>query len=509
MNPGPNTDAPPLESQMMNNGPAAFQRYIPLACWIAVLLTALFICLKILSYGYVPPGDARRHAAKPFAGKPYSQIVVMRPEYVVDHSPGWEWLLGVLHRELGWGEDALISFSITSLVLWIFCLPLLWLRRPEAWLAAILAELIVIPELMSSRWTQARPFLLTEGILIAFLLAWSKNESRNPPWWKLLLTSAGFALAIWMHGVWYFWLVLVAAFFLAQRWREGLWLAACWAAGTLAAALLTGKPVSFLYEALFQARVMYQEHLPAWMLVGELQSSQGEYGTLILLALVWLWLKAQNKVLRPLFLQPVFWMIAINWTLGFFADRFWADWGIPAVLVWLAWQFDDAMPAIAGEGSFKRLMVCGLIALPLFLDATNDFGRRYTFSLDEIFVDTSDAKSMKELKGWLPEKNGIFYADNMTFFFNTFYKNPRADWRYIPGFEPALMLPEDLKVYRAIQRNLGASEAYEPWIRKMRQEDRLVVERPVQPALPPLEWKRSGDFWIGRLPRKEANGAQH
>ena len=201
----------------MNNTPTTLQRYIPLACWIAVLLTALLICLKIIGYGYLPPGDARRHVAKPFADKPYSQIVIMRPEYVIDHSPGWEWLLGAVHRGVGWDEDALMSFSITSLVLWIFCLPLLWMRRPEAWLAAILAQIIVIPELMSARWTQARPFLVTEGVLIALLLAWSKNESKNPPWHKLFLTFAGFALAIWMHGSWYLWALLPIVFFLAQR----------------------------------------------------------------------------------------------------------------------------------------------------------------------------------------------------------------------------------------------------------------------------------------------------
>jgi hypothetical protein len=479
-----------------------------LACWIAVLLTVLFISLKIIGYGYLPPGDARRHAAKPFAGKPYSQISIMRPEYVVDHSPGWEWLLGALHRALGWDKDALISFSIASLLLWIFGLPLLWLRRPEAWLAAILAQMIAIPELMI-RWTQARPYLVTEGVLMALLFSWPKNEPKNPPWWKILLTSAGFALAVWMHGIWYFWVVLLAAFFLAQRWRDGLWLAACWAAGTSAAALLTGKPVSFLYEALFQARVMYQEHLPSWMLVGELQSSQGEFASLTLLALVYLWLKAQNKLLRPLFLQPVFWMIAINWILGFFADRFWADWGMPAALVWMAMQFDDAMPAIASEGSFKRLMVCGLIALPLFLDTTNDLGRRYTFTNDETFLDASDPKSLEQLKGWLPEKNGIFYSDNMKFFYNTFYKNPGAGWRYMVGFEPALMLPEDLKVYRAIQRSGRAAEAYEPWIKKMRPEDRFAIESRSEPVLPPLEWKRSGDYWLGRLPRKEANDGRN
>jgi hypothetical protein len=221
--------------------------------------------------------------------------------------------------------------------------------------------------------------------------------------------------------------------------------------------------------------------------------------------LVYLWLKTQNKMLRPLFLQPVFWMIAINWILGFFADRFWADWGMPAALVWLATQFDDAMPAIAPDGSLKRLMVCGLIAAPLFLDATNDFGRRYTFCLDETFLDSKDPK----LKGWLPEKNGIFYAASMKFFFNTFYKNPGADWRYIVGFETGLMLPEDLKVYRAIQQNSRAAESYEPWIKRMRPEDRFAIESLSEPVLPPLEWKRSGDYWIGRLPRKNAHSARN
>src|SRR5208282_904183 len=160
----------------MNNG-AARERYVPLLCWIAAVLTALFICLKILGYGYIPSGDARRHVAKPFADKPYSEIVVMRPEYVVDHSPGWEWLLGVLHRALGWNEDALIGFSIASLLLWVFCLPLFWMRRPEAWLAAILAQLLAVPELML-RLTQARPYLISEGLLIAFLFAWSKDDAK-------------------------------------------------------------------------------------------------------------------------------------------------------------------------------------------------------------------------------------------------------------------------------------------------------------------------------------------
>ena len=105
------------------------------------------------------------------------------------------------------------------------------------------------------------------------------------------------------------------------------------------------------------------------------------------------------------------------------------------------------------------------------------------------------------LAGWMPGKNGIFYAGNMRFFYNTFLRNPQGDWRYIVGFEPALMPPEDLKIYRDIQRSGGAIEAFQPWVNKMRPEDRLAVEAPAEPVHSPLEWKQAvGNIWIGRLP---------
>ncbi|HEY3864261.1 MAG TPA: hypothetical protein VGO59_20510 [Verrucomicrobiae bacterium] len=484
----------------MNNG-GALQRYVPLVCWAAALLMAVFICLRILSYGYLPPGDARRHAAKPFAGKPYSEIVVMRPEYVVDHSPGWEWFLGVLHRTLGWTEDELLSFSLASTVLAIFCIPLFWVRHPEAWMAAILAQMLAIPQLMD-RFAQARPYLLTETILMALLFSWSKVQEQNPRWSKVLLACVAFAFSVWIHGTWYLWVLLFAAFFLARRWRAGLWLSGCWVVGTIAGALLTGRPIAFLYEVVFTAKCIYEEHAPKWMLVGEFQPSNGEYFTIAMLAIIYLWRRGNSsgKTSPPLTSQPAVWMIVINWILGMTADRFWADWGVAGALVWMAGEFDEAIPQLWNPGSLQRLIACGCILAPLYLDSTNDLGRRYTNCLTEPFVDGSNP----ELKGWMPGPGGIFYADNMQFFYNTFYKNPRGDWRYIEGFEPALMPPDDLKIYRGVHLAQGSPESYEPWVKKMRPIDRLAVGRNGPPNIPELEWKEGAkDVWIGRLPVKK------
>lgn len=481
--------------------PLPFQRYIPLVSWVIVAATLLFIPLKIISYGFLPAGDARRHVAKAFTEKPNTEIMVLGPEYKVDHSPGWEGLLRFLHFKAGWEMDALVTFSVVGLVLCVFYAPLPWLSRPEAWLAALLAQLVAIPELMT-RLMQARPLLLTEGILIALLFAWSKPSTKNPSPLKIILTCIGFGLSAWIHGSWYLWVMPLAAFFLAQCWREAFWLTGCWIIGTVAGALFTGKPVAFLEQALVMASKISHEHVPKWMLVGELRPSYGEFGTLTLLAIVFLWRQQYSKVGLALFRQPIFCLIVIGWILGFGADRCWADWGIPAVLVWLALQFEEIMSFTCNAFSPKRLVACGLIALPLFFHAINDLDRRYTYSLNQVFLDASDPS----LQGWLPETNGIFYSSEMGFFYDTFYKNPKADWRYVLGLEPALMPADDLKILRNIQLNQGAFKSYVPWIEKMHPASRLVIFSPNQPELPQLEWHDAiGNLWIGRLPKKEVS----
>lgn len=476
------------------------QRYLSLALWLLLLATLIFIPFKIISVGFLPGGDARRHVAHVFTEKTYREIVVMRPEYKVDHSPGWEWLLRQVQHATNWDADALMSFSIVVLLLCVFFAPLPWLRRPEAWLAALLVMLIALPDLMM-RFCQSRPFMITEGVLIAVLFSWSKIGSKKPSNLKLALTAIGFALSVWMHGAWYLWVFVLAAFFLAREWWAALWLSGCWLVGVVAGACLTGSPVAFLSGAVFMAARVSAEHVPQWMLVGEFQPSNGEFTALTILAAVFLW-RRQVIGSAGLVRCPVFWLIAIGWVLSFKADRCWADWGIPAVLVWLTMQFEEILPRLMPANSGQRLLAGGLLALPLFLQATNDLDRRYTSSLEQYFVDANDPK----LAGWLPEAGGIFYSARMDFFYNTFYKNPRADWRYLTGFEPALMPDDDLKTLRSIQGNHGAAPAYEPWVKKMTSADRLAITSGDQPDLPELEWHPTeGSIWIGRLPKAKAH----
>jgi hypothetical protein len=473
------------------------RRYVPLVCWLMAVATLLLIPLKIVSYGFVPGGDMRRHVAKAFTEKQYPQIVVLRPGYTVDHSPGWEWLLRVLHKGIHWETDALVAFSIISMMLFVLLAGLPWLRRPEAWLGALLAQLLAVPEFMT-RLTQARPYLLTEGVLIAVLFAWTRTRLEKTCWQKFALTTIAIAVSVWMHGSWYLWVLPIGAFFLARWWREGVGLTVCWIVGVAVGALLTGRPLGFLMTNFLMAADVIREGVPQWMLVGEFQPSAGEFTTLVLLAIVFLCRReANHNLLR----SPLVWMIAIGWILGLRADRTWADWGVPAVLVWLAMQFEAIMEGWWNDVSFKRLAVGGLIALPLFFQSTSDLDRRYTLSLEDVFLDASDAS----LQGWLPEDGGIFYSADMGLFYNTFYRNPRAPWRYLLGFEPALMPDEDRRTFRQIQRSHGAPVAYEPWIDKMHPADRLEISSPFQPGLPRLEWHHAaGNIWIGRLPRTTA-----
>ncbi|HTY88214.1 MAG TPA: hypothetical protein VMB80_12170 [Candidatus Acidoferrum sp.] len=487
-------DAAPLE---------ALRRYVPLAVWAIVILAILAIPLRIISYGYLPADDALRHAAKAVSGKPWPEILVVGPGFQIDHNYGWHLVLQQVHL---WGKcdtEGLVVFSVVVLFVLAGWSALPWLRRPEAWLVTLTAAALASD--ITGRFSLGRPFLLTIAGLFTILFCW-KAHGASPPRWR---TVVGMALLIavcsFVHGVWYLWTLPVAAFCLAGQFRWAAALTVSWLAGIVAGATLTGHPLAALYQAVEMAQRAFAMHTTQRTMVTEFQPSTGAIFALVILGGLVILRQLARLPARPLTADPVFWLAAMGWVLSFKAGRFMEDWGWPALMVLTTCDLQLLLEARFAADSLKRLALTAGLALMTFLAITNDANSRWTWNLTLQYLDPKEHPD--ELTGWMPEKGGILYTGDMTIFYQTFFKNPHGDWRYILGYEPAFMPDEDFQVYHKILWNFGDAKAYQPWVDKMRPEDRLVIRggRGSPPNLPQLEWEYAvSGIWVGRTPRTNA-----
>jgi hypothetical protein len=479
----------------------AVRRYVPLAVWAIVILVVLAIPLKIIGYGFLPADDALRHAAKAVSGKPWPDILVMGPTFKIDHNFGWHLLLRQIFLWSKCSTEGLVLFAVVALFTLVSWSALPWLKRPEAWLIALTAAALTTD--VPLRFLIGRPFLVTIAGLLTILFAWQAHGSSPPKWWTVLWMAPLIAICTFVHGVWYLWMLPVAAFFLAGQFRWGLMLIAGWVAGVFLGASLTGHPFESIYQALVMACRAFGMHTTQRTLVTEFQSSSGDVLALILLGGLLILRQLAGLKARPLTSNPAFWLACLAWVLSFKAVRFTEDWGWPALMVLVTCDLQLLLQARFAADSFKRLaLTCGLAAIT-FLAITNDYNGRWTYNLTQQYL----TQDNPDLNGWLPEKGGILYSADMTIFYQTFFKNPNADWRYILGFEPALMPDEDFQVYHKIMWNFGDAKAYEPWVKKMRPQDRLVIRggRGSVPSSSQLEWEYGvSGIWIGRVPRTNA-----
>jgi hypothetical protein len=476
-------------------------RYVPLLCWVLAVFALVLIPAKILGRGYLPPDDALRHAAKAVSGKPWQDILVMRSDFPLDAHPGWHAILSTIYRWQDCSTETLVMVAVSGLMLLVSAAVLLWLRRPEAWLAALLAVAITEPEFIK-RLLLGRPFLFTMAVSLALLLIWSRSRGSRPRVGGMIATIVLIAAAAWIHGTFYQLVIPAAALLLAGRWRQSLWFGACWAAGSFLGAALTGHPWQFLEQSVRWLLAVFGSHTFTKQLVGEFYPSEGD--CLVVLAVVAMiaW-RARSRDWRARDLvEPIFMMAVVGWILGLSNGRFWLDWGLPATLLWLALEFQKQFELRLEFASTERFMVTAGLALALYFAASADSGSRWTRNLSRQYLSAADPP----LAPWLPGEGGILYSADMDVFYETFFKNPKAPWRYVLGFEPALMLPEDLEVMHRVLWNGGDARAYDPWVKKMRSNDRLVIraswlKSPGAPSIPELEWGRTpGNLWIGRLP---------
>ncbi len=475
--------------------PEKFRRYVPLAVWMLVALVLLAIPLKIIGYGFLPGDDALRHAAKAVSGQPWSEIIVTGGVFKIDQSLGWHDILGAVYHATGWDAEGLVVFSIVTLFLLINGAMLPWLKRPEAWLATLLAANIISD--LPQRFLLGRPFTVTCTVLMTILFL---AQTRRPDWKNFVLTTLLLTVCTFVHGVWYLWTLPVAAFFFAGQCRWALLLAGAWLLGTLFSMLLSGHPADYLSHALQMALHGVGGHLTNRTQVSELQPFGGDILAVILVGALVVLRVATRPAAPALTGNPAFWLMCGCWLLAFRVDRFWEDWGWPALMVWLATELDFLFLAKLVADSWRRLLLVLILALATFLSVTSDLNERWTKNLSWSFL-TADNP---DLAGWLPAPGGILYSADMTIFYQTFFKNPHGGWRYQTGYEPALMPQDDFATYQKILWNAGDAKAYAPWVQKMTAADRLVIRSPAngRPNIPELEWNYGvSGIWIGRVPR--------
>ena len=481
----------------------SLRRHVPLLVWVLVALTVIAIPLKIVGYGYLPGDDALRHAAKAVSGKPWGEILVLGSAYRDQHF-FWHIFLRQIFLWSHCNTGQLVGFAVAGLFVLFGLSPLAWLKRPEAWLITL--TLVTVAGGLMPRLMLGRPFILTLSGLVTILCAWQFREPSPPRWRIFALFTAVIGFCTLVHGVWYLWALPVAAFFLAGQFRWGILLAAGWLAGTFLGACLTGHPVDSIFYAAELGRRSLGMHLVEHTMATEFQPFAGDIFALLLVAGL-LILRCVGK-LDPLSWKssPVFWLACLGWLLGFKAVRFWTDWGWPALMVLTAFELQLLLTARLATNSPKRLALAVVLALTTYLAATSNNDGKWTKNLSWSYL----SQDNPDLKGWLPEPDGIFYTADMTVFYQTFFKNPLARWQYITGFEPALMPDTDFAVYQNVHWNFGDPKAYQPWVEKMRPADRLVLrgKNGDAPDLPQLEWKAVPGFWIGRTPRPDAPSAK-
>ena len=477
---------------------------ISLFCICLIIICLFIIPLRILAQGYLPIDDCLRHAAKVISGNNWDKILVLSDKFKMDTHPGWHSILGFIHNLTNCNQLGLVVFSVVMLFLIASFIPLIFLELPEIWLFTLL----IISTLDASfirRLLFGRPYLFTMSVLFCLCFLWPKLKEQKLNYRVFFSLIALIALSIWIHGAWYLFILPIICFFLVGEYQVGLRLIYATGIGIFLGATLSRHPFIFLWQNINQAFLVFGKNIPKDYLAYEFQPIKiGISKVLFILSILFLGYTRKAWNFKKIY-NPVFLLAILGWFLGFITRRFWWEWGAPALCVWMAQEFQIIFKKIFGRFSLSqfalsRLIITLTLAIVIYFNFTSNLGYHW---IDKITISYSDFNKT-EYRKLLPEPGGIIYSDGMTVFYETFFRYPHAQWRYMVGFEPAWMPARDLKIFRDIQKSHSAS-AYIPWIKKMKKEDRLIITRDTDkpPEAPGLEWHYIPQIiWIGKLSRK-------
>ena len=190
--------------------------------WL-VALCVLAVPLRLVAGGFLPGDDVLRHAAKAVSGRDWRDVLVLAPGVTMDSHPGWHALLELLHRLTHATAPDLAVLSVVGLFVLVSLPALFLMRRPEAWLAALLVAGPTEPVAVA-RLFLGRPFLVSLALLLTLCLLVPREAARVPLRHQVPLIAA-FGVVAWIHPSWHLFLLPVLACLLARRWRTALALA--------------------------------------------------------------------------------------------------------------------------------------------------------------------------------------------------------------------------------------------------------------------------------------------
>ena len=475
---------------------------------VVYTLLALAPLLVVMRYRVLPFDDGYRHAAKAISGKDWSDILVLRDDVTMDQHPGWHATLRTVHNVLHADQAFLVVFEWLTMFLLVTLCPIPRFQRPEAWSAALLLGILTGPYTLVFRLSRGRPYLLTEAILMILLLLWYRPEKteRNPR--LMIVTTLLVALSAWIHGSWYLFALPAAAMLLGGGWKIFWRFSACCAVGVLLGATATGHPFSYIWQQFHHMLLAFGNGADSVVLVGEFKPIGNAGNWLALLTgvlLVYRQLTGEWPV--TLLRSPIAIMAAIGWALGLHVARFWIDWGTPALLLLVGLLIQDILIKKQINQFKPRLLMATCFSFLCLLGITADLNARWSMVDPEKMplIVTADPATGEQSNpanpAWMPEPGGIIYNPSMSIFCRLFYEYPTASWRYVLGFEPGIMPADDLQILRTIQRHHQSPESLQPWINKMRPEDRLILKSgPTPPLISTLQWHPVlPDIWSGSL----------
>ena len=431
--------------------PARLARYVPLVAALIAVVAIIAVPLAVTSRGFAPEDDLLRDVAKAVSGRAWGDVMLLRPGLNPNlrTHPGWDTILSAVHG-LGIGKDQLLVFGIVFLAFVAFLPGVVFLRRPEISLI-LLGALPVLEFGVMHRYFTGRPYLIDVACTSSILFLWEAFE-RNPARKRMLLTLVALlALRVWIRSTLIMLGIPLLAVF-ASAWIRGRWKPAgvffgCVAAGIALGTLLTGAPVEFLtynfkhfYWTLFRREGVQ-------FVVQELEPLKGNV-SLFVLVLGYVFVSLSGGTRRERYAHPAFILGLLGWVLSFTIVRFWFEYGLPAMLVWIALDLQDRIEPRMRTDSPARLLL-SIFAAMMFGFAVL-LPHRAAWQENPI-VRARAVRELYETKpDRMPGKGGVLYAATMRVFFVFFYLFPDAPWQYATGMEAGFMPVEDLRVYEDV-----------------------------------------------------------